>query len=158
MLSDETAASNGVIFQHACDILYQRMKQALPLSGGVLNGSAALDASLFVPALVNGSFACELFLKSLLPPSTSGHKLEALFSQLDSNIQLKLKNGTIGKMKQLDPAYCEASFQTDLNSNSNVFPEWRYFHEGNSHSAGIEFIVRFMRSLFEVVKEEKAKK
>lgn len=92
MIHDEIAMNNGVIFQHAYDILSEKMQEGLvnkALGNSGTNNEANLDAALFVPAVVNCSFACELFLKAMLPQNTRGHKLNDLFFSLDANIQEK---------------------------------------------------------------------
>lgn len=69
MIHDEIAMNNGVIFQHAYDILSEKMQEGLvnkALGNSGTNNKAKLDAALFVPAVVNCSFACELFLKAML--------------------------------------------------------------------------------------------
>ena len=160
MIYDDIALNNGVIFQHTYDILNEKMRQGIMNVKNGSNGTdgkAVLDAALFVSVVVNCSFACELFLKSMLPKDTRGHKLDELFALLDSDIQDNLRSNTIDEMKNITPAYCDTDFQNDLEQNNNKFAEWRYFHEGNSQSANLEFISRFMKAVFSVVDEERKK-
>ncbi len=160
MIYDEIALNNGVIFQHTYDILNAKMRQGIMNmkngSNGI-DGKAALDAALFVSVVVNCSFACELFLKAMLPKDTKGHKLDELFALLDNDIQDNIRNNTIDKMKVVTPTYCHTDFQKDLEHNNNKFAEWRYFHEGNSQSVNLEFISQFMKAVFDVVNEERKK-
>lgn len=160
MIYDKLAMNNGVIFERTYDILNEKMCQ------GTINlenrcegadGMAALDAALFVSVVVNCSFACELFLKSMLPQETRGHKLDELFSELDDAIQENIKMRTIDEMKKGAPEYCDTDFQKDLTENSNKFAEWRYFHEGNAQTVNLKFISQFMKSTFSVVNEERKK-
>ena len=160
MIHDETAMNNGVIFLHAFDILKERMQQGInrgAQGGNVLKGKPAWDATLLVPVVVNGSLACELFMKSMLPQGTRGHKLEELFALLDNALQEKIKQFTIAEMKKGNAAYSETEFQNDLDGNNDVFIEWRYFHEGNSHSVNYQFVGAFLKSIFAVVDEERKK-
>lgn len=160
MIYDELAMNNGVIFQHTYDILNEKMRQGMiNLKNGSTgaDGMATLDAALFVSVVVNCSFACELFLKAMLPQNTRGHKLDELFSALDNTIQENIKMRTIDEMKKTTSGYCDTDFQNDLTQNSNKFAEWRYFHEGNSQSANLEFISRFMKAIFSVVDEKRKK-
>ena len=90
----------------------------------------------------------------MLPQNTRGHKLDDLFSALDDTIQEHIKMRTIDEMKKITSGYCDIDFQNDLTQNSNKFAEWRYFHEGNTQTANLEFISQFMKSIFSVVNEE----
>lgn len=90
MIYDELAMNNGVIFQRTYDILNEKMRQGIiNLKNGMQrrrrNGN--FRCRLFVSVVVNCSFACELFLKSMLPQNTRGHKLDDLFSALNDTIQ-----------------------------------------------------------------------
>lgn len=157
MIYDEIAMNNGVIFQHTYDILYDRMNQGVQnvlLGNG---GKSKLDASLFVPVVVTAAFACELLMKSMLPKNTRGHELDNLFAKLDDDIQKRIRNITIEKMREDDSPYCVTDFQTDLVQNNNIFAEWRYFHEGKSNTVNLKFISRFMKGIFEIVDEERIK-
>ena len=93
MIYDELAMNNGVIFQRTYDILNEKMRQGIiNLKNGSngVDGMATLDAALFVSVVVNCSFACELFLKSMLPQNTRGHKLDDLFSALAVKVLCKV--------------------------------------------------------------------
>ena len=158
MIYDEIAMNNGVIFLRAFDILKERMQQAINCGvqgGNVLSGKSALDASLFVPIVVNGSLACELFMKSMLPQRKKIHKLDELFALLDNDLQEKIRQSTIAEMKKRNTAYGETEFQNDLDGKNDIFVEWRYFHEGNSHPVNYQFVDAFLKSIFTVVNEER---
>lgn len=155
MIYDEMAMNNGVIFQHAVEVLNTQMNVGLAnklLKNGI-NGN--LDAALIVPIAVNGAFACELFIKSLLPKNTRGHKLNELFEQLNPNLKKDIQNLTIVNMKKVNSEYCDTDFQKDLIHSSNVFSEWRYFHEGNTNSIQYQFIWSFMKSIFDIANKER---
>ncbi len=160
MIHDEIAMNNGVIFQHAYDILSEKMQLGIinkATGNNGTNNKANLDAALFVPTVVNCAFACELFMKSMLPQNTRGHKLNDLFASLDGDIQERIRNNTIGKMNNSTQTYSEVDFQSDLTNNGNIFAEWRYFHEGNSNTVNYQFITNLMKSTFDVVLEERNK-
>ena len=42
-----------------------------------------------IPAIVNGSFALELYFKIMLPPKTWGHKLKELYDNLLRKVTVK---------------------------------------------------------------------
>lgn len=158
MIYDNIAMNNGVIFLHTVDILEAKMKLAFAnLSSSNKMVNASLDAALVVPIAVNGAFACELFMKSMLPNDTRGHKLEELFALLEAGLQEEIKNLTVEKMQKSSAGYGDSNFYNDLMQNSNVFAEWRYFHEGNTNSLGFHFILLFLRSIFDVVNKERQK-
>ncbi|MBR4096383.1 MAG: hypothetical protein IKK42_03650 [Oscillospiraceae bacterium] len=157
MIYDKGALNNGLTFKYACDILTAKMQDGtlnmLQSSNGA-GGKAKLAAALFVPIVVNSAFACELFIKSMLPTNTTGHKLNQLFNLLDSDVQEKIKNTTIDNIKKTTPSYCRQSFQDDLDNNSNIFAEWRYFHEKNNCSANLQFMSAFMNSIYDIAYNE----
>ncbi len=80
-----------------------------------------------------------------------------MFVLLDANIQESIKNKTIEKMKNYAQTYCSTDFERDLTINSNIFAEWRYFHEGNTNTVNYQFIINFMKATFDVVLEERSK-
>lgn len=160
MIYDELALNNGVIFQHAFDILNSRTQLAIvkrTAGEDTPNDKVDLELALFVPAVVNGAFACELFMKAMLPKNTRGHKLQELFNDLDTNIQDRIKNNTLVRIKKFSESYTDVDFYTDLTHNGNIFSEWRYFHEGNVNSANFRFISNFMKAVFDIALEERSK-
>ena len=116
MIHDKIAMNSGVIFQHAYDILSKKMQEGLvkkAIGNSGTSNKADLDVALFVPAVVNCSFACELFIKAMLPQNTRGHKLNDLFVLLDTDIQERIKNKTVEKMKNSIQTYSATEFQTE---------------------------------------------
>lgn len=158
VIYDELALNNGVLFKYTYEILNERMQSGLldlvQHNKGKYDKSN-LDVSLFVPAVVNCAFACELFMKSMLPKDTHGHELHSLFSKLDTGIQGKIQNATVDSMKKIRLSYGNTDFQNDLTENSNNFAEWRYFHEKSKCSANLPFISNFMNAIFSVAVEER---
>lgn len=154
---NEIAFGNATMFRYACDTLVDKMNQGFSGSGStVRQEETKLKQSLVVPVLVNASFACELFLKSLLPSNTHGHKLDELFSQLDQDLQNKIMGLTGLTLKCYNDGYNMEQFQQDLKNNSNDFAEWRYFHEGHSQRANLHFLLTFLNVLNRVALEQKA--
>ena len=81
-----------------------------------------------VPKLVNGLFACELYLKSMLPKKSwkksDGHKLKALFLLLPKEKQTEMYEAISAKY------YWELlSLEESFDLISNGFQFWRYIHE-----------------------------
>ena len=113
---DEITLSNATIFRYACDTLVEKMNQGFFESDTNVQQEekTKLKQSLVVPVIVNASFACELFLKSLLPSNTHGHKLDELFSQLDQNLQNKIMGLTGLTLKCYNDDYNMEQFQQDL--------------------------------------------
>lgn len=152
---NEIVLNNGITFKYAFDILDKKLQSA---SQQLLQGSqeTALDAALFIPAVVNGSFACELFIKSMLSNNSArSHKLDILFGNLDLDIRNKIKDNTVQKMREIFSFYDDAAFQQDLIDNNNIFETWRYFHEGHTHSANLTFIKKFMEVILMVANDER---
>lgn len=155
---DEITLGNATIFRYACDTLVEKMNQGFFESdaNNQQEEKAKLNQSLVVPVIVNASFACELFLKSLLPSNTHGHKLDELFSQLNQDLQNKIMGWTGLTLKCSNDDYNMEQFQQDLKNNSNDFAEWRYFHEGHSQRANLHFLLTFLNVLNRVALEQKS--
>ena len=166
MIYNEIAIANGNIFMHAFDILYKRMNQGTFQLLQEQNNQNTLDASLIIPTCINGNFACEIFLKSLLPANLKdirgkkGHNLNHLFNHnaMDKNTSNSIKQKTVQKMKVHNSMYTNGDFDSDLQNNCLNFVEWRYFHEKTpKNSAGILFINNFLKSISETIQEERLK-
>ena len=69
---------DGLIFVHSFDILIElHLKSRITMN--------YQDFQLIIPAIVNGAFACELFMKSLLSNSIHEHNLKKLFLKLEED-------------------------------------------------------------------------
>lgn len=79
-----------------------------------------------IPAIVNGSFALELYFKSMLPPKTWGHKLKELYDNLSSEIKCEIKDAANSRLNKLA---WDKQFEEYLEDLNNVFEAWRYIHE-----------------------------
>lgn len=156
---NEKILGNATIFRRAYDVLLEKMNSgASELSSGNFKPENILDSTLVVPIIVNASFACELFLKSMLPDGTHGHELDKLFSSLNQDCQDEIMTYTGVIMKLSNPDYTPEQFRRDLRSSSNNFAEWRYFHEGNSQKANLQFITAFLDVLTQIASKRKAQK
>ena len=84
-----------------------------------------------IPAFVNGFFACELYLKSILKANditSSGHDIEKLFNQLPTELQETIKNKFSNEAKSsyvLNPI----DFNELLKKIYLGFEFWRYIYE-----------------------------
>ena len=113
------------LFMKAFEILASRSEE------GYRNGKEE-DIALMIPAAVNASFACELYLKSMIDHTVKEHKLDKLFAELDVGYQNLIKKLMVETGKSKDPSYDENAFMTKLTEQGNVFVDWRYFYEGAS--------------------------
>lgn len=80
-----------------------------------------------IPAIVNGAFACELYLKSIIHKKywkTDKHNLKKLLSRLPIEKQTQIYN-SITSILDLQ----NYSYDDYLNALSNCFDFWRYIHE-----------------------------
>ena len=85
--------------------------------------------SYFVPAVINGAFACELYLKSL-NPSTKGHNLKKLYDSLSDGEKEFIDNLMTRTQKEKHGNnYTVDDFHRALEENSDAFVDWRYFYE-----------------------------
>lgn len=78
-----------------------------------------------VPAIVNGAFACELYIKSMLPSDNSReHNLYELFCKLPVNLQSLIK-------AEIECLVCDKDLTCELilKNLSEAFVFWRYIHE-----------------------------
>ena len=89
-----------------------------------------------IPAFVNGFFACELYLKSLLKKENKIHNLKNLYDLLDENIKKEIQSVKLDenikkeiKSIKLDEKYC---FEKLLEIVGDGFAKWRYFFEDDN--------------------------
>lgn len=86
------------------------------------------DAFYALPAIVNISFACELYLKALLSVVAGtfgkrGHKLAELFSCLPEDCKERLRKNFSKEVKG------RISLDETMKIHSDSFLEWRYAYE-----------------------------
>ena len=96
------------------------------------------DASMIMPTIVNGAFACELFLKALLKsPHTKGKKAHSLIMLVNAYDREQpgkkdfIRQVCIGVMHniQCNENYDESMYNRDLQSIDCAFYNLRYWHE-----------------------------
>ena len=157
----EMPMNGAVAFKYACDILIKKMNLGIANKAGLLSGFAALDGSLFIPIMVNGALACELYMKSLIymdhaiEEKIKEHRLEYLFSQLQSSVQLSIKSKTVENIvKKGEKNYTDEEFDSDLRKHTNVFIDWRYFYEHKECSSSMLFITCFLDALHKLAYEK----
>lgn len=157
MAQNELQLSDGVLFEHACDILQNHINLGVARMARDDN-TGMLDASLLVPYAVNASLACELYIKSMLLAGTKGHNLRELFDKLDSTDQGLIKDKAVEEiLKQPGiSSYNEDRFEKDFDNMGNGFVTWQYFYEGNTKPACPQFYKGLMITL-RVLATEKIK-
>ena len=107
------------------------------------------DFALLVPTMVNGAFACELFLKALLEVPLRGHKLYTdLFCKLDPStakvietvviVSFKKEKGVVMNSEQL------ISYFKTIES---AFEEFRYFYEPKNSNEMKVYNIDFLEVL-----------
>ena len=102
-----------------------------------------------VPAIVNGVFACELYLKSMLPAGTTGHDIEELFKQIPAEKSAQIKRDIEAK---LDLQF--HAFNDCLHLLANSFSFWRYIHEkADFGELGLNGTLRVLPAFLETLKE-----
>jgi len=100
---------------------------------------------LMIPAIVNASFACELFLKAIIDARGTirkkEHSLKELFGLLPYQDNESIK-------ENLE----DADFLAELDAISDSFVKWRYLHEKTDEesSLNIDFLLRFMNTLYKI--------
>lgn len=101
------------------------------------------STQLLVPAVVNISFSCELFLKVLLSIhqiTSKKHDLLSLYNLLPKKIQEKIL------------VQNSSNFFEDLKTISNLFVKWRYLYE-RMYPFNYTFLYQFSEQL-QVLSEE----
>ena len=124
MVKNFSAYDAALMFSYSFKFLYHRHLSAR------ITGSYE-DFGLIVPAMVNGAFACELFLKSLLKNSPRGHKLyNDLFCKLDLYTAKELETIVIECFKKKKNTIINSEqFILNLKIVDRAFEELRYFYE-----------------------------
>ncbi len=111
---------------------------AILLFNTVLKEPSRRQPLLIVPFVVNASFACELFLKSLAHRggvSLHGHNLATLLGELPFQERRCLEAAWTAVDRRVNKERVE-TLESVLNELSNSFVEWRYSHEKERVAAG----------------------
>jgi len=131
--------------------------------------SAANDKNQIVaiPAFVNGFFACELYLKSILsannintPKNSSGHNIEKIFNLLPTELKNTIKEKFSNEAKSID-GLNSVEFNELLNKMSFGFEFWRYIYEDKNKQFEKDYPFAYSEkflSLFLPIIEDKANK
>lgn len=153
---DEMPLNTGVIFERTYDILIEKMKSGVNrLAAG--DSKASVDAALLVSVAVNGAFASELYMKSLLPEGTKGHDLKSLYDMFDDELKAQIKSRTVANMKANPEVkeYDDLKFDTDLSNMGKSFVEWRYLYQYLPSNAAPQFYKALMQAVREAAVELK---
>ena len=158
-----TAYDNALTFSHAFRTLFKIHMEARQVAAVTeyKKKQQYRDFTLAVPALVNGSFACELFLKALLQnegvdlkelKGRDGHTLNSLFEKLrnkNSELAVNILTITAHCLSVKGHTYNEDALMKDLDTISYLFTEMRYFYEGKTGEKAyhIDFLEAFMAAL-----------
>ena len=110
-----------------------------------------------IPAIVNGAFSIELFLKSLSPLSNKElrkkkHELAELFLTLDQEDQTIIREAVEKEMN-------DYSFEDGLRIINNSFTFWRYIHLKKSYGfPGVNVTHKLLDIFLGVIREHALKK
>ena len=107
-----------------------------------------------IPVIVNGVFALELYLKSLVSErkrKSIGHDISKLFSAIDHKYQEKIKERVEKELKMWQQTFDDA-----LQGISNAFEHWRYIYEKPDFGYGLNPCLHtlplFLDPLREIIK------
>lgn len=110
-----------------------------------------------IPAIVNGAFALELYLKSLSPLSKEElkqkrHSIKKLFLTLDNDTQERIRDEV---EKELPLDY---TFEKGLAIINNAFTFWRYIHTKPDLGYGLNVTLNVLPAFIKVIRKEAMKK
>ena len=154
-----TVYDNALGFANAFRLLLTKTSLQALMAGGTY-----ADASMIMPTVVNGAFACELFLKALMTNSSKKHSIIELLDDLDieqAGIKEAIKCTCVSLMKteKHDLNYDGNTFDIDLRRIDKAFVKLRYWHEPNpdSHNevvCNLDFLEAFL-NLLQTICEQK---
>ncbi|MCI8911129.1 MAG: hypothetical protein HFE33_02240 [Clostridia bacterium] len=107
-----------------------------------------------VPAIVNASFACELYFKNMINEKTKNHNLKFLYDKLDEKIQEELEtkiSQEITKLNYETEINCKKDFVKYLDDISDTFVFWRYIHEKNKPTGFLGKRINECCQLFDII-------
>ena len=98
----------------------------LTVAEGLSKDLVGIVAGKMYPCVVNGAFACELFLKAIIGASDpngvpKSHRLKGLFSMLDQKTQADIEAEYLNTSRL---PLCDL-----LDESDNAFIDWRYAYE-----------------------------
>ena len=156
-----TAYDNALGFANAFRLLLSKTS----ISALQKTGSYS-DATMITPTIVNGAFACELFLKALLKnPPTKGKEAHSLISLIDVYDREQpgkkdfIQQVCIGVMHNIqgNESYSESMYNRDLQTMDNAFCDLRYWHEPpkpNSQNRNYVYSFDFIQTIVAVLQGE----
>ena len=101
-----------------------------------------------VPAIVNGAFAIELYIKSRLDKKTEGHNLRLLFNKLDKELKDSIRNEIESKIDNR-----LTSFNKLFKTVANAFEYWRYIHEKKDLGYGLNITLNNLSIVIETIRK-----
>lgn len=153
-----SAYDNAIGFANAFRLLLSKSN-----INALMKSMSVRDASMAMPTIVNGAFACELFLKALLkePPrkGKEAHSLVSLLDRYDCEQPGKKKyimQVCTQVMQSLpnNAKYDEGDFINDLQAMDMAFMQLRYWHEPKQLGADQTYNLGFLNVFIEVLKYE----
>ena len=112
-----------------------------------MEAAKRLEADLMIPAIVNITFSCELYLKEMLIKLgirvPNNHLIKELFARLPIKYQTEIKKNS-GIL----------SFELFIEEINNAFVKWRYAYECSPLSISYEDCFRFVEALKHQCNEE----
>ena len=129
---------------------YKRCREAKPIVDS-LNGKTR-GTVVNVPAIVNGTFALELYLKSFIipyqiEPKKLGHNISKIYSKLEPKLQQQIRNEIEPKLKGWDQTFDEA-----IDGIGNGFEYWRYIHEKDDLGYGLNMSLNILPLFLDAVR------
>ena len=142
------------MFKHACafvDCALFCEREPQNIKTGVLTHTVA--------DIVNSSFACEVFIKSLLVfhdipiKELKGHELKALWEKFKT-VDAVSASLVEEKIIEIFNSNNELMFEEFLENISNAFGYWRYIYEKDGGKIQINFLRIFREALREICCEK----
>lgn len=115
-------------------------------------GETRLDSSgkpvdALCPMIVSYAFAAELYLKALSLRPIKNHRLNVLFSRLDSETRLAIE-----VTYMTISGRSSAELQADLRALASAFVEWRYIYEGDGLQVHTNLLIAFVKSTYRAIR------
>lgn len=117
-----------------------------------------------IPEIVNGAFALELYLKSMIPEKqrkSSGHSISVLYSVLSTEKQDYIKQRVEQKIKDSNLLIFDEvlkvqhllTFDEAINGISKSFEYWRYIYEKEDLEFGFHDTLKVLPLFLDVIRE-----
>ncbi len=101
----------------------------------------------YVPYIVNGAFAAELALKSILTENEITYKKEHNLLKLFFLLPKEFRDEIISRFILLYPMYNQNNLSVDIVLLSDAFTDWRYSYEGNVAPMDTKFADSFITAI-----------